>query len=91
MAALFIAGAIALQEKLERKKEAKRIKKLNDDDRYEELQKDTRKRLARTQSGNVLERPPSRTGSLRNSEDAGPPPPAYHEVVAQGAGAERST
>lgn len=89
MAALFIAAGIALHEKLERKKEAKRIKKLNDDDRYEELQKDTKKRLARTQSGNVIERPVSRTGSLRESEERSPPPPGYEEVVAQDVRARR--
>jgi len=89
MAALLIAAGIALQEKMERKREAKRIKKLNDDDRYEELQKDTRKRLARTQSGNVIERPVSHTGSLRHSEERSPPPPGYNEVVALDARARR--
>lgn len=85
MAALFIAAGIALHEKMERKKEAKRIKKLNDDDRYEELQRDTRKRLARTQSGSVVERSVSRTGSLKSEEgDRSPPPPKYEDVAGLG-------
>lgn len=83
MAAVVIAATIAIQDRIEKKREAKRLKKLNDDDRYQVLQDETRKRLSRTQSGNIIERPASPWESASVSgEVESPPPPAYHEVVA---------
>ena len=55
MAAIFIVAGLAIAEKVEKKKEAKRQKKAKDEARYRELQIETSKRLARTQSGNVVE------------------------------------
>ena len=52
---LFIVAGYAIRDKIEKKKEAKRQKKAWDEKRYRELQVETSQRLARTQSGNVIE------------------------------------
>ena len=52
MAAIFIVAGLAIADKVEKKKEAKRLKKERDEVRYRELQIETNRRLAaRTQSG----------------------------------------
>lgn len=55
MAALIVVAGLAIAEKVEKKKAAKRLKKANDEDRYRQLQIETNSRLARTQSGNIIQ------------------------------------
>ena len=50
MAALLIVGALAIADKVERKKEKKREKKANDEKRYRELQLETNARITRRES-----------------------------------------
>ena len=51
MAAIFIVAGLAIADKVEKKKEAKRQKKAKDEARYRELQIETNRRLARQNSG----------------------------------------
>ena len=46
---------MAIADKIEKKKEAKRQKKARDEARYRELQIETNRRLARIESGKVIE------------------------------------
>lgn len=61
MAAIFIVAGIAIADKVEKKREARRRKKALDDQRYRELQLETEKRLASTHerkhsgAGDVIE------------------------------------
>lgn len=86
MAAILIAAGLVLSEKIEKKRQAhKDLKKAKDDLRYEDLQRDTRRRLARTKSGEVVELSDSedeRTGGGRQSQDASPP--RYEDAVGTG-------
>lgn len=50
MAAIFIVAGLAIADKMEKKKEAKRQKKARDEARYRELQMETNQRLARQNS-----------------------------------------
>lgn len=54
MAAILIAAGFAVAEKIDKKKQAKKEKKAMDERRYRELQAETKQRLARTASGNVV-------------------------------------
>jgi hypothetical protein len=80
MAAVLIMGFLVVAEKVEKRREAKRLKRQNTEDRYAELEKETKRRLSRTQSGNVTQRPISRAGS--DTEEDAPLPPNYEDAVA---------
>ena len=95
MAAIFIVAGLAIAEKVEKKKEAKRQKKALDEKRYRELQIETTRRLSRTQSGNVIE-----NTFVENPEEAedddtlqkvvdDPSPPPYEDAVQVGERRER--
>ena len=90
MAAIFIVAGLAIAEKIEKKKEAKRQKKAKDEARYRELQIETDKRLARTQSGNVIENEPAEYPEEEDEEDYqqsavdDPSPPPYEDAVQVG-------
>lgn len=74
MAAILIAGALAIADKVEAKKEAKRQKKLDTEKRYQDLQQETRLRLEK--SASIGE-------GRRSSIDGATSPPTYDEAVAQ--------
>lgn len=92
MAALLIVGMVALAEKIERKKEEKRQKKLAiDEARYKELQVETERRLSRTQSGTIIEYPAEDTDDDEDlrTPDSVAPPPSYEDAVQAGERRER--
>jgi hypothetical protein len=100
MAAIFIVAGLAIADKVEKKKEAKRLKKARDEQRYRELQIETNCRLARTKSGNVIENTfiddPEHEGNVNESEEQlqssavdDAPPPAYEDAVTVGERRER--
>lgn len=95
MAALFIVAGLAIADKVEKKKEAKRQKKALDEARYRELQIETSQRLARTQSGTIIEGAFSEEDGEEHEESAADEdarkvavddvaPPAYEDAVASG-------
>ncbi|KAK3725509.1 hypothetical protein LTR37_000479 [Vermiconidia calcicola] len=99
MAAIFIVAGMAIAEKVEKKKEAKRQKKAKDEARYRELQIETNRRLTRKESGNdatqdtFIENPEDLDDgedsmNLRQSvSDTSPPP--YEDAVQVGERRER--
>lgn len=97
MAAIFIVAGLAIADKVEKKKEAKRQKKARDEARYRELQIETNRRLSRTKSGNVVEdtfienpeEPEEDENDLKQTaiDDASPPP--YEDAVQVGERRER--
>ncbi|OQN96174.1 hypothetical protein B0A48_17679 [Cryoendolithus antarcticus] len=84
MAALIIAGVIALHEKVESKREAKRVKRRNTEVRYEELQKETKLRLERTDSAGGQGRRSESLERERQGEKRGEGLPGYEEVAGGG-------
>jgi hypothetical protein len=101
MAAIFIVAGLAIADKVEKKKEAKRQKKARDEARYRELQIETSKRLARRESAsaNVIENTRVEDPELEeNSSDqdenlqlasSTDNPPPYEDAVAVGERRER--
>ena len=93
MAALLIVGALAIANKVEEKKERRRSKKANDEKRYRELQVETNQRLARRESGTVidnslLDEPEEENENEKEAvNDASPPP--YEDAVQVGERRER--
>jgi len=85
MAFVFIAAGIAIADKLERRREKKRAKRLDDERRYSVLRDETVDRLARTASGGVVATIPATEDALNGvGEGAGgedPGPPKYEDVV----------
>ncbi|OQO05877.1 hypothetical protein B0A48_09973 [Cryoendolithus antarcticus] len=84
MAALIIAGVIALHEKVDSKREAKRLKRRNTEVRYEELQKETKLRLERTDSAGGQGRRSESLERERQGEKRGGGLPGYEEVAGSG-------
>ena len=87
MACLIIAASMALADKLSEKKQMKREKqKAMDSVRCQDLQTETKQRLARTQSGNVIpvacHEMDDGEGSRHSGDEA--PPPSYTEAVKNG-------
>lgn len=96
MAAIFIVAGLAIADKVEKKKEAKRQKKANDEARYRELQIETNRRLARRESGNVIENPLIDYTEEDEEDDEyvqsavdEAKPPAYEDAVQVGERRER--
>ena len=96
MAAIFIVAGLAIAEKIEKKKEAKRQKKANDEKRYRELQIETDKRLARKESATEIDNtPPAEYPDEEEEEDFqliavdDTSPPPYEDAVQAGERRER--
>ncbi|KAK3057303.1 hypothetical protein LTR09_001485 [Extremus antarcticus] len=101
MAAIFIVAGLAIADKVEKRKEAKRLKKERDEVRYRELQVETNRRLATKQrgdgGGDVIDNIPayeedaetSGEEQMRSAVDEASPPP-YDDVVAVGEMRERN-
>lgn len=90
MAAIFIVAGLAIADKVEKKKEAKRQKKRLDDARYAELQTETNQRLARTQSGTLIDLSTGEEAEVEEERDeSGQEPPEYEEVEGLGKTEER--
>ncbi|KAK3705016.1 hypothetical protein LTR37_013533 [Vermiconidia calcicola] len=99
MAAIFIVAGMAIAEKVEKKKEAKRQKKAKDEARYRELQIETNRRLTQKERGidktqdTFIENPEDLDDgedfeNLRQSvSDISPPP--YEDAVQVGERRER--
>lgn len=94
MAAIFIIAGFAIADKVEKKREARRQKKADNERRYRELQIETTRRLSRTQSGNIVEKDVAeevedeQDENLHNVVDD-PSPPPYEDVVQVGERRER--
>jgi TFIIF-interacting CTD phosphatase-like protein len=93
MAAIFIVAGLAIADKVEKKREQKRQKKAKDEARYRQLQIETNQRLARTQSGNIIDNSAFVEDSeALDSDDPESPrsavteakPPAYEDAVQVG-------
>ena len=87
MAAIVIMAGLAIADKVDKKKEQKRQKQLNDDQRYRDLQVETDRRLKRTQSGNVI----TEEGNEEDEEDEAPPSYDYIVGVRRDTGAGTSS
>ena len=95
MAAILIVAGLAIADKVEKKKEKKRQKKRDAEARYRELQIETSRRLARTQSGNVIENDYVESPDYEEEDEMQRkasndiPPPAYEDAVQIGERRER--
>ena len=94
MAAIFIVAGLAIADKVEKKKEAKRQKKARDEARYRELQIETSRRLLHTPSGNVInntlvDQPQEEEDENMHNAVDDSSPPAYEDAVQVGERRER--
>ncbi|KAK3111562.1 hypothetical protein LTR53_013065 [Teratosphaeriaceae sp. CCFEE 6253] len=86
MAALIIAGGLAIADKIERKKQARKDKKAHDERRYQELQAET-KAMASGRRDSVNAGSDSETEASahrRVDREAPRAPPSYNEAVGTG-------
>ena len=92
--ALFIVAGLAIAEKVERKKEQKRLKKARDEARYRELQMETNKRLATRDGVNATadafaEEEEGDDDDILSPAVDDPSPPAHEDAVEVGERRER--
>ena len=93
MAALIIAAGFAIADKIDKKKQLKKDKKMKDELRYKELQVETKRRLSRTQSGTIIEHTPAddEETTSQPEDERSPSPPPYEDVVEAGARKEQQS
>lgn len=84
MAAIFIAVGAIIAEKVHEKKQRREDKKARDELRYRDLQTETKARMIRTQSGNMIPAVPDRVDDEEDdarSGDGEALPPSYEDVA----------